>query len=424
EGDDEVSFIKADTDHARGGSSHRSRVAFLEANCHALVGDEDDVAVPIGLAHPNQLVVVVEPDGDQAVGTHRLELIEADALDAPELRREEEVVLRVEFLDVQERRHRLVRLHVDDIDDRQTLGGASGVWQLVNLDLVHATPVREHEEGVHRVRAQDVMDLVLLAGGDAALATSASALELVHLIGDALDVALLGNRDENVNLGNQVLLGENARDILDAGAAGVAEALLEVGEVVLDEAEDLLRIRKQALEVLDFLEDFLVLVLDLLALESSQASETHVQDGLGLRVGQLEARHQVLLRRVLRPGAPDGVDDLVDVVERDLQAFEDVGATASTVELEFRASGNDLDPVVDVFLQRALQRQDTRLRALLDEREHVDAECLLEGSVLEEVVEHLHRLRVALELDDNAHARAVRFVAQAANAVQLALTDH
>ncbi len=101
-----------------------------------------------------------------------------------------------------------------------------------------------------------------------------------------------------------------------------------------------------------------------------------------------------------------------------------MGATASTVELEFRASGNDLDPVVDVFLQRALQRQDTRLRALLDEREHVDAECLLEGSVLEEVVEHLHRLRVALELDDNAHARAVRFVAQAANAVQLALTDH
>ena len=66
---------------------------------------------------------------------------------------------------------------------------------------------------------------------------------------------------------------------------------------------------------------------------------------------------------------------------------------------------------------------DARLRAALDQRQHVDAEGRLQRGVLEEVVEHLHRLRVALQLDDDAHAGAVRLVAQVADAVELALLD-
>ena len=54
---------------------------------------------------------------------------------------------------------------------------------------------------------------------------------------------------------------------------------------------------------------------------------------------------------------------------------------------------------------------------------HVDAEGLLQRRVLEEVVEHLHRLRVALELDDGPHAGAVRLVAQVADAVELVVFD-
>ncbi len=49
----------------------------------------------------------------------------------------------------------------------------------------------------------------------------------------------------------------------------------------------------------------------------------------------------------------------------------------------------------------------------------LDCSC----GVLEEVVQHLHRLRVALQLDDGPHPGAVGLVAQVADAVELALAD-
>ena len=137
----------------------------------------------------------------------------------------------------------------------------------------------------------------------------------------------------------------------------------------------------------------------------------------------LNSLHQVVARRLGRPRFADRGDDLVDVVERLLEALEDVGALAGSLQLELGAARDDLLAVLDVLLQRALEREHARLRATLDQRQHVDAEGLLHGGVLEEVVEHLHRLGVALQLDDHAHAGAVRLVAQVADAVDLAVLD-
>ena len=48
----------------------------------------------------------------------------------------------------------------------------------------------------------------------------------------------------------------------------------------------------------------------------------------------------------------------VDVVERDLETFEDVGAAAGSLQLELGAAGDDFLAVGDVLLQRPLERQD------------------------------------------------------------------
>ena len=81
-----------------------------------------------------------------------------------------------------------------------------------------------------------------------------------------------------------------------------------------------------------------VLVLDLLALERGQAPELHLQDGVGLDLGQLEALHEVRARRVDVGRRADGRDHLVEVVERDLQAFEDVRALLRAREVELGAA--------------------------------------------------------------------------------------
>ena len=117
----------------------------------------------------------------------------------------------------------------------------------------------------------------------------------------------------------------------------------------------------------------------------------------------------------------DRLDDRVEVVEGDLEALEDVGPGAGLAEVELGPPPDDLAAVVDVVLEDALERQ--RLGLAVDERQHVHVERELHRGVLEQVVQHLVRVRVALDLDVDPHAVAVGLVAQVGDAVDLLVLD-
>ena len=153
-----------------------------------------------------------------------------------------------------------------------------------------------------------------------------------------------------------------------------------------------------------------VLVLQLLALEGGQAAQLHVEDRLRLDLGQRELLDQALAGHVGGLGRADQRDDLVDGVQRDQQALDDVGAVARLAQPVGGAPFDDLDLVGDVVAQRLVQRQ--RARHAVDQREAVDAEGVLQLGVLVQLVEHDLGVGVALELDDDAHALAGGLVAQ------------
>src|SRR5699024_1278377 len=174
EADDLVIIVDANTDHAGGGATHGADIGFVEPDRLTSGGDEHDVAVTVGFPDPRELVLFVEPDGDQAVRAHGFELVEADPLHASVAGREEEIMVRAEVANGHQRGDRLIRLHAEDVDDRQPLGGAAGVRKLVDLELVDAAAVREDEQGIHCVGAEDVLDSVLIAHGDAGFAATAT----------------------------------------------------------------------------------------------------------------------------------------------------------------------------------------------------------------------------------------------------------
>ena len=117
----------------------------------------------------------------------------------------------------------------------------------------------------------------------------------------------------------------------------------------------------------------------------------------------------------------DRLDDRVEVVEGDLEALEDVRPGARLAEVELGPAPDDLAPVLEVVDEHASQRQ--RLRLAVDERQHVHVERELHRRVLEQVVEHLVRVGVALELDVDAHPVAVGLVAQVADALDPLVLD-
>ena len=107
-------------------------------------------------------------------------------------------------------------------------------------------------------------------------------------------------------------------------------------------------------------------------------------------------------------------DHRVEVVERDLQPFEDVIARLRLPQLELGPPADDLAAELDEALDELEQVQD--LRPAADDGQHDDAEARLQRRVLVEVVEDDLRHFAALQLDDDAHAVAIGLVAQVGDA--------
>jgi hypothetical protein len=148
-----------------------------------------------------------------------------------------------------------------------------------------------------------------------------------------------------------------------------------------------------------------MLLLDLVALEAGEAMQPQVEDGLRLRACELERVHERFACRVdVRRLADDG-DDLVEVVESDQEALQDVGPRLRLVELELGAADDDLALERDVGAQHL--REIERARHAADEGDVDDAEGGLHLGVLVQLVEDDLRYALALELDDQPHAVAV-----------------
>ena len=152
----------------------------------------------------------------------------------------------------------------------------------------------------------------------------------------------------------------------------------------------------------------LVLLLQLRARELGEPAERHVQDVVGLDLRELERRHQLRSRllRVLR--AADDLDDLVEMIERDQEALDDVVPLLGLPEVVLGPSRDDVDLVIDVVADHLGEVQ--RARNAVDERQHDHTEGLLELGVLVELVQDDLGIGAALEVDHETHAGPARGV--------------
>ena len=136
----------------------------------------------------------------------------------------------------------------------------------------------------------------------------------------------------------------------DLGAASVGELLLELGELVRNDLRDACRARQDVFQLGDELDHLEVLVFNLLALKGGEARKAHVEDCLRLQLAELEALHELRARNVDVGCCADCLDDGVEIVERDLEPFEDVGALTCLLQFVFGTTAHDDATVVNVML--------------------------------------------------------------------------
>ena len=124
---------------------------------------------------------------------------------------------------------------------------------------------------------------------------------------------------------------------------------------------------------------------------------------------------RVRRRRVL--GLLDDPDHLVDVIDGDLQAFEDVLAILGAFLLERRPAGDDRVAVLDEVPQQLLQVH--FLRHAVRESQHDRAEGHLHLRMPVQLIQDHHRDGVPLQLDHQPHALFVGLVTDVGNAFEL-----
>ena len=146
-----------------------------------------------------------------------------------------------------------------------------------------------------------------------------------------------------------------------------------------------------------------------------------LDNGLGLLLGELEARNQRLAGFPRRPGRADQPDDFIEVAKGLLEAEQNVLAVARLAQLELGAPPHNLDAVLDETLDDLQQTQFARLP--VHDGEHDDAEADLELGMLVEVVEDDFRLLAALQREHDAHAVAVAFVARLVHTLEFLFVD-
>ncbi len=199
----------------------------------------------------------------------------------------------------------------------------------------------------------------------------------------------------------------------------VAVGLPHRAQLITDHLAHFLGRAQQRLQFLNQGQQFLVFVLDLLALQGSQPAQLHVQDSLSLDLAQLEALDQpdpggLHIRRLA-----DDVDHFIQVFQRRPQPFQDMRPLAGFLQVVLAAPADDLLAMLQVNPHRLLEAQQARLA--VHQGQHVDAEGGLHGGVLVQVAQDKFRLGGLAQLDHNPHSLAIRFIPQVGDALQLLL---
>ena len=154
------------------------------------------------------------------------------------------------------------------------------------------------------------------------------------------------------------------------------------------------------LKLAPFLGELVVLAADLLLLEFGQGFEAKIEDGVGLHLGETEARHEPRLGIVLET---NDADHLIDVEVGDQVAVEHLEPVLDLLEAELRAPDQHDLAMREPLLENVAQAQHTRHLARR-EHVHVQAEADFELSEAEQALHQHRRIDGArLGLQDEPH---------------------
>ena len=211
-------------------------------------------------------------------------------LDGPPPRRHEHVAALPEVPHREQRADALAFRERQEIDDRGAARRRARPRDLVDLEPVGETSVREAEQRVVGVGDEQAIDEILLLGPGRDPPAPPAPLRPVLAERTSLDVAGVGQGHGHVLRGDEILPVEASERGFDDRPARIGrEPVADVHELAPDHREQPIGILQDLDETCDAPDEVLVFVDDLSLLEPGQAVEPHVENRLGLGRGEAVA---------------------------------------------------------------------------------------------------------------------------------------
>ena len=142
----------------------------------------------------------------------------------------------------------------------------------------------------------DVLYEVLVTCRASLHSYAASVLETIFCKRCSLYVSEMRDRDHHILICVEVLWIELLCRKSDLCPSCITVLLLHLKGLVLDDLHLHALVCKHILAVVDELHELVILVLELLTLETCELTQTHLDDGSSLNVCKAECRHELILR--------------------------------------------------------------------------------------------------------------------------------
>ena len=241
----------------------------------------------LGASHADQLVVLVQSQGDDAAAQRTAEGNQLGLLDGPAPRDHHQALVLAELAHRHHPGDPLPLAQLQQVDDRPSPGGPCRQRQVVDLQPVDLPLVGEEQDVVVRQSNEHVFEEIAFLGIGRGDAPAPSALGAVGAGRQPLDVAVVGDGHDHVFLADQRFLVEVA-DLLvgDHAAARVGVLGLQLAQVGADQVEDQVLVGQDPFVAGDIGFEPRVFLRQLVGLQPGQPLQLHGQNRIGLHSGQ------------------------------------------------------------------------------------------------------------------------------------------
>ena len=269
-------------------------------------------------------------------------------------RDEDEVaVLPAQLLDRDERDDPVPPVRLSERVDGLSSGRRGGLRGVQNREKVRPSPFGKSEYPAPAPRPEDSLEPVVAVFLHAGERLATSDATLVEVDRDAFQESLAAHGDDEVLVRDHVrcrrLLLFPLRE--DDGPARVSEFSGQRVQLLDHERELAGLAGEKRPQLSDGPFECAPALLELCAVERRELSEPHPEDRFRLRRRESEALLEMAARRGPVSRAPDQLDHLVDMVERQEEALDDVPLRLRLLEFVPGPSNDDLEPVIPVAFE-------------------------------------------------------------------------